>query len=92
MAHTKSALKRLKQSKKANLKNRSCRGAFNSIEKKLRAAVSTSDQAQASELLSLCFQRLDKNGKAGVFHKNKVDRKKAQLKKLVVSLAAAPQA
>lgn len=91
MAHTKSALKRLKQSKKANLKNRACRGEFSTIEKKLRSAVVANDP-QAGELLSLCFKRLDKNAKAGVFHKNKAARKKSQLKKLVSSLAAAPQA
>ena len=89
MAHTKSAIKRLKQSKKANLKNRSCDSAFVTTEKKFRVAIAANNREQANELLNLCFKRLDKNANDHVYHKNKTDRKKSQLKKLFSSLEAA---
>jgi len=89
MAHTKSAIKRLKQSKKANLKNRSCDSAFMTVEKKFRAAIAANNRDEASEMMNLCFKRLDKNANGHVYHKNKTDRKKSQLKKLFMSLEAA---
>ena len=47
MAHTKSAVKRLATSKKANLRNRARISELKTIEKKLRAAVAAGDAAAA---------------------------------------------
>jgi len=87
MAHTKSAIKRLKQSKKANLKNRSWDSAFVTVEKKFRAAITANNRDEATELLNQCFSKLDKNANDRVYHKNKASRKKAQLKKLFTTTA-----
>ena len=43
MAHTKSAVKRLATSKKANLRNRARVSELKTLEKKLRAAVAAGD-------------------------------------------------
>ncbi|MDD3118071.1 MAG: 30S ribosomal protein S20 [Victivallales bacterium] len=82
MAHTKSALKRNRTSKLANIRNKSKKSAFATFEKKFRSAVADGDVNVAGEALNTCLSRLDKNAKDGVFHKNKADRKKAQLQKL----------
>ena len=50
MAHTKSAIKRLRTSKQANLRNRMRLSELKTLEKKLRAAVDAKDAAVAAEL------------------------------------------
>ena len=91
MAHTKSALKRLRTSKQANLRNRARVSELKTIEKKLRAAVAAGDKDLAFELLKTQYAALDKAVKSGTFHKNKADRKKSRLGTLVAK-AAAPKA
>jgi len=88
MAHTKTAVKRNKTSKIANLRNKTKKSAFATFEKKFRAAVEAKEADKAGELLSVCLARLDKNAKDGVFHKNKADRKKSQLQKLLNTVSA----
>ena len=87
MAHTKTAVKRNKTSKQANIRNKSKKNAFATFEKKFRAAIEGKDANVAGELLNVCLSRLDKNAKDGVFHKNKSDRKKSQLQKLFGTLS-----
>ena len=53
MAHTKSAIKRLRTSKQANLRNRMRLSELKTLEKKLRAAVDAKDAAVAAELTVL---------------------------------------
>lgn len=87
MAHNKQALKRLKTSKLKHIANRAKKSMYATAEKNLRAAVESNDQEKAVELFNACVSRLDKNAKAGIYHRNKVARKKSQLKKLVDSIA-----
>ena len=79
MAHTKSAVKRLRTSQQANLRNRMRTSELKTIEKKLRAA--------AAELGKTFASRLDKAAKVGTIHANRVANKKSQLDKLLNSLA-----
>ena len=50
MAHLKTAIKRLKTSKKANLRNRARTSELKTYEKKVRAAVAAADKALAQEI------------------------------------------
>ena len=84
MAHTKSAVKRLRTSKQANLRNRARTSELKTIEKKLRAA---GDAAVAGELVRKFASRLDKAAKAGTLHANKVANKKSQVDKLLSAMA-----
>ena len=84
MAHTKSAIKRLGTSKKANLRNRARVSELKTIEKKLRAAVAAGDAA-AAELASLFASRLDKAVKAGTIHANRAANKKSQADKRIAA-------
>ena len=84
MAHTKSAVKRLGTSKKANLRNRARISELKTIEKKMRAAVEAGD-AQADELRRNFVSRLDKAAKNGVIPANRAARKKSQADKLAAA-------
>ena len=87
MAHLKTAIKRLKTSKKANLRNRARTSELKTYEKKFRAAVAAADKALAQELLQTTCSKFDKAAKVGTLHKNKVSNKKSQLCKLMNTLA-----
>ena len=85
MAHTKSAVKRLGTSKKANLRNRARISELKTIEKKLRAAVEAGETAAATELAKKFCSRLDKAAKAGTIHANRAANKKSQADKLLAA-------
>ena len=87
MAHTKSAIKRLRTSRQANLRNRMRTSELKTIEKKFRAAVAAGDAAVAAELGKTFSSRLDKAAKVGTIHANRVANKKSQADKLLNSLA-----
>lgn len=75
-----SVVKRLRQSQKVNLSNRSIKSKIKSLIKKLEAS-SDLDQAQLNfkEAISL----LDKAARLKVIHKNSVARTKARLARWV---------
>ena len=87
MAHTKSAIKRLRTSKQANLRNRMRLSELKTLEKKLRAAVDAKDAAVAAELGKTDCSRIDKAAKVGTVHANRAANKKSQVDKLLNSLA-----
>ena len=83
MAHTRSAVKRLRTSRQANLRNKSRINALKTFEKKFRAAVAAGEGEVAANTLKTYLSKLDKAGKCGVIHSNKVANKKSQLMKLM---------
>ena len=87
MAHTKSAIKRLRTSQEANLRNRMRTSELKTLEKNLRAAVTAGDSAAAAELGKTFCSRLDKAAKVGTVHANHAANKKSQADKLVNSIA-----
>ncbi|WP_337747746.1 30S ribosomal protein S20 [Victivallis vadensis] len=87
MAHTKSAIKRLRTSKQANLRNRMRLSELKTLEKKLRAAVDAKDAAVAAKLGKTYCSRIDKAAKVGTVHANRAANKKSQVDKLLNSLA-----
>lgn len=82
MAHSKSALKRLRTSTQANLRNRSRNSELKTMEKKLRAAVAAGEKDQIVELAKLACSCADKAAKVGTIHVNKAANKKSQFDKL----------
>jgi small subunit ribosomal protein S20 len=89
MANTKSSkstLKRLRNSKKAQIKNKSKKTLLKTVEKKFRAAAQEADATKAESLMKEFFSKLDKTAKTGVIHPNKVANKKSQVSKLMNSL------
>ncbi|MDD3886074.1 MAG: 30S ribosomal protein S20 [Victivallaceae bacterium] len=86
MAHLKSAIKRLRTSKLANLRNSARTSELKTIEKRLRAAVTAGEADQANELAKRLNSRLDKAAKVGTIHSNKASNKKSQIDKLLNTL------
>ena len=72
MPNIKSAMKRVKVSKKKNLRNRMIKSGVKPAVKKYEAALTPEQLASASSAL-------DKAASKGVIHKNAANRKKARL-------------
>ena len=72
MPNIKSAMKRVKVSRKKNLRNRMIKSGVKTAVKKYEAALT-------QEQLSNVASALDKAASKGVIHKNAANRKKARL-------------
>jgi small subunit ribosomal protein S20 len=84
MAVTKSAAKRILTSENARVRHKSRNSALKTAEKKLRKAASeTGEKAQG--MYSKISGMLDKAVKSGTIHKNKANRKKSRLARVVNS-------
>jgi small subunit ribosomal protein S20 len=83
MAANKSAMKRLRTSKKEHIRNKARKSAIFTNEKKYVSAVEANDMEKAQELYRTSCSLLDKAVKSGTIHKNKADRKKSRLAKLL---------
>ena len=86
MPTNKSAIKRLRTSKKAQLRNKMVKTALKTVEKKFDAAVDAADLAAATTLLQESFSKLDKACKKGILHANKTANKKGRLNKRLNSI------
>ena len=82
----KSAIKRIRTSREANLRNRARISEIKTVEKKLRAAVEANDAA-AIELARKFASVLDKAAKIGTIHPNRAANKKSQADKLIAAMA-----
>ncbi|MFP4240918.1 MAG: 30S ribosomal protein S20 [Chitinispirillaceae bacterium] len=80
MQRHKSVEKRVRTSKKANLKNRMNRSRLKTA---VRNVVEAKDQENAGTALKNAVSILDKSVKIGLIHKNKASNQKARLSKLV---------
>ena len=85
MAHMKSAIKRIRTSREANLRNRARISEIKTIEKKLRAAVEANDAA-AVALAREFASALDTAAKVGTIHANRAANKKSQADKLIAAM------
>lgn len=86
MANIKSAKKRIDTIKRNTAYNKSNESAMKTEIKKVNKAVSDGDKKTASAALSSATSSIDKNVSRGVIHKNKANRKKAQIAKAVNTL------
>lgn len=86
MAHHKSALKRIKQNKVKNARNRHVRSTMRTFVKKIREAVENRDLAAAKEALAAAIPVIDKSATKGVIHKATASRNVSRLTKLVNTL------
>ena len=83
MPQHKSAVKRVRQTERRNIRNRANRSKMRTMMKKLHA---TEDAQQASEMLKEAKSYLDKMASRNIIHKNKAAHYKSQLEKHVNSL------
>jgi small subunit ribosomal protein S20 len=79
MANTRSAIKRIRQTKRRALANRNNKGQLRSQVKKLRKALEANDVEAAEKQLQPTFSVLDRSVRKGVAAKNSVARAKSRL-------------
>ncbi len=77
MANTKSALKYIRKTEARTKANRQAKTRLKTLAKQVKAAVSSADKDALSEKTRLYISALDKAGKSGLVHKNKIARHKA---------------
>lgn len=86
MAHHKSALKRIRQSKKRRLYNRANKRL---VKQAIRAVREAKTHEEALQLLNKAYSVLDKVAARGVIHKNKAANHKSALAKIAKRLQPA---
>jgi len=88
MATTNTGLKRAKTSEKARIRNKTCKAALKTIEKRFRTSLGK-DVAVADVKFKEVCSKLDKAANTGKIHKNKANRKKSRLAKVLSTTAKA---
>jgi small subunit ribosomal protein S20 len=83
MANIKSAIKRIKVNDGKREQNKPIKSALATEIKKFRAAVDNNELKHAEELLKSVFSALDSASNDNIIHKNKADREKARLSKML---------
>lgn len=78
MAQTKSAMKRIRQTRKRTLKNKRVKAILKSLIKKTNQAIQ-SGATETKKLVIAAIQRIDKAVKKGIIHRNTAARKKSRL-------------
>lgn len=84
-----SALKRVRQNAKLNLRNKAVRTRIKGIVKKLRASVASKDKETVTGTLAEAQKVISAAASKGILHKNTASRKISRLTKLVNTLLAA---
>ena len=79
MPNNASAIKRLRQDKRRNLRNRAMKSEIKTWTKKTLAAIEQNDKEAATTMLRTTQSKLDKAAKKGVMHANTVARRKSLL-------------
>jgi len=88
MANSKSAIKRIKITKRNNLENKFYKGSIKSLFKLFLKNLKESDKSEENEkelnnLKNSLYSKIDKATKKNVLHKNTAARKKAQISKFL---------
>jgi small subunit ribosomal protein S20 len=79
MPNTKSAARRMRNSARRQLHNKSIKSKLKTLEKNYLALAESGDKDKASAALRSITSALDKAAKAGVLHANTTSRKKSRL-------------
>jgi small subunit ribosomal protein S20 len=88
LANHKSALKRIRSSKRKQERNRVVRSRTRTYVKKARQLMESGDLEQAREATLAAVRELDKAATKGVLHRNNVARRKSRLMKQLAKLEA----
>jgi small subunit ribosomal protein S20 len=88
LAHSLSAIKRVRQNEKRRLRNRSHRSELRTQIKKLRKALDTGKLEDANKLLPDTVSMVDVMVKKGIIHENAGNRYKSRLSKRLTAPAS----
>lgn len=93
MAHGRSALKRIRQAQRRQLRNQMVRSRVKTLIKKARAHIESGQLEQARLSVGDAISALDKAAEKGVLHRNNAGRRKSRLmKRYNAAFRAAPPA
>jgi len=79
MPNTKSAERRMRNSQRKRLHNRSIESHLRKLEKDFRQLLTDGKKAEAAKAIGSVLSAYDKAAKAGVVHKSAANRKKSRL-------------
>ena len=79
MPNTKSAERRMRNSARKNMHNRSIKSKLRGLEKEFRAFITGGKKAEAAKALPGVHYAFDKAGKSGVLPRATANRKKSRL-------------
>jgi small subunit ribosomal protein S20 len=88
LAHSLSAIKRVRQNEKRRVRNRADRTRLRTQIKKLRQAVDANNTDEAQKLMPDTISLIDLMVKKGLIHKNAGSRYKSRLTRRVAAAAA----
>lgn len=88
MATHKSAIKRARQNKKRNLRNRMWKSRIKTVRKKLEKAIEENNKELIEQLIREYKSIVDKAAQRGVIHRNTAARKKKRLMKRLKAVPA----
>jgi small subunit ribosomal protein S20 len=87
-----SAIKRIKQSLKRNIRNKAVRTAIKTQIKKVESAITSGNKEDAGKVLIEAIKTIQEAASKGVIHKNNASRKISNLTKKVNALSKAEAA
>lgn len=79
MAHSKSALKRIRVAERRRLENRPYRSASRTLVRRAEDAIAAGDKDEAAEAVLRAVKMLDRTAGKGVIHANNAARRKSRL-------------
>ncbi len=79
MAHTRSALKKIRQAERRRRRNQMIRSRVKTLIKKARALIEAGNAELASQAVGNAISALDKAAEKGVLHRNNAARRKSRL-------------
>lgn len=88
MAHSKSAMKRVRQNEAARARNRWRKRAMRDAIKEFRDALTSGTPADAQEAFRKAGSIIDRTAQKGVIHRNQASRRKSRLAKVLAARQA----
>ena len=85
MANTKSALKYIRKTATRTLQNRQVKSRLKTLSKKVAEAAASCDKEALAAISKTYISALDKAGKTGLVHANKIARHKARCAALIAA-------
>jgi small subunit ribosomal protein S20 len=85
MANTKSALKSIRKTETRNLHNREVKSRLKTLSKKVETAANSGDKDALAAASRQYVSAMDKAGKTGLVHANKIARQKARCARLAAA-------
>lgn len=79
MAHTRSALKKIRQAERRRRRNQMIRSRVKTLIKKARMLIEAGNAELASQAVGNAISALDKAAEKGVLHRNNAARRKSRL-------------